>query len=377
MATTTSRPRAVTTGTTASSPWSWPTVNASCAVRARSTAAAVSAPSGAWLPSSCPPGSTTTTSGPRELRSATVRDSVPVSSRVATRVATLCACSRARVVPRSSAMFAMRKQSGTMNATTTADVVAATSHAMRRAISPRRRRCPRVRPGARRPHARCAGTPGERPSRRACGAATTGARRRCAPRRRRAGSTPPRGSRACVTTSPARWASSSSRSNSRRDSSRSRPASVQWRPTASTTRSPTVSGSSGSSDAGAAQHRADPRLELVHAEGLDDVVVGAGVQGLHDRGVVVARGHHDDRRAAHGAQHREQAVPVEVGQAQVEQHEVGLLVEGVLQADHPRGGARDRVPAVGERADERGADPGVVLDDQHVCHSGHARAGRG
>jgi hypothetical protein len=128
---------------------------------------------------------------------------------------------------------------------------------------------------------------------------------------------------------------------------------------------------------GAAQHGPDPRLELVHAERLHDVVVGTGVEGLDDRGVVVARGHHDDGGAAHGAQHGEQTVSVEVGQAQVEQHEVGLLVEGVLQPDHPGGRAGHRVAAVGQRTDERGSDPRVVLDHEHVCHIGNARAGRG
>ena len=127
----------------------------------------------------------------------------------------------------------------------------------------------------------------------------------------------------------------------------------------------------------APEDRAHPRLELVHGERLDDVVVGSGVEGADDRRVVVAGGDDDDRGAPHRPEHRQQAVAVEVGQAQVEQDEVGLVVEDALEARHRRGRAGHRVPAVGERAHEGGPDRGVVLDDEHVCHSGHGRAGRG
>ena len=55
-ASTTSRPRAVTTGTTASRPWSCPTVKAACSVRARSTAAAESAGRGSCAAQHLPAG---------------------------------------------------------------------------------------------------------------------------------------------------------------------------------------------------------------------------------------------------------------------------------------------------------------------------------
>src|SRR5207237_1541162 len=44
-----------------------------------------------------------------------------------------------------------------------------------------------------------------------------------------------------------------------------------------------------------AQRRAHARQELPHAEGLGDVVVGAGIERLDLGALLVARGKHDDR----------------------------------------------------------------------------------
>ena len=84
----------------------------------------------------------------------------------------------------------------------------------------------------------------------------------------------------------------------------------------------------------AAQRGAQPREELVHAERLRDVVVGAGVE----RGDLVALGvahrEHDDRHLGPAPQASDHVDAVDPGQAEVEHDHVGVLagreVERVL-----------------------------------------------
>ncbi|BCB88405.1 hypothetical protein Psuf_057180 [Phytohabitans suffuscus] len=119
----------------------------------------------------------------------------------------------------------------------------------------------------------------------------------------------------------------------------------------------------------AAQHRAHPGVELGRRERLDHVVVGARVEAADDLGLVVAGGGDDDGHRADAAQHPQQLQAVEVGQAEVEHHEVGPLLERGLQPVHRgvRGG--HRVPAFAQRPDQRGADGEVVLDEQQAGHT--------
>ena len=125
----------------------------------------------------------------------------------------------------------------------------------------------------------------------------------------------------------------------------------------------------------ATEHGPHPGLELVDGEGLEDVVVGPGVQGTDDGRVVVTGRHDDDRGVPHRAQHRQDGVAVEVGQAEVEQHQLGPVVHRVLESVEAAVGARHGVTPVPEGPDEGGADGRVVLDDEHVCHSENGTPG--
>ena len=123
-----------------------------------------------------------------------------------------------------------------------------------------------------------------------------------------------------------------------------------------------------------AQHGADAGVELGGAERFDHVVVGAGVEHGDDLGLVVAgRGDHD-RDLADPAQHPQHRRAVDVGQPEVEDDDVRAVADGVLQAGQPGRGGRDGVAALGEPADERGADRRVVLDDQDLGHAADDRA---
>src|SRR4051812_44396452 len=73
----------------------------------------------------------------------------------------------------------------------------------------------------------------------------------------------------------------------------------------------------------AAQQRAQAGEQLLALEGLDEVVVGAGVQALDARLQGVAGGEHQDRHVAVGAQAPGHLDAVDPGQPEVEHDEVG------------------------------------------------------
>ena len=76
-----------------------------------------------------------------------------------------------------------------------------------------------------------------------------------------------------------------------------------------------------------AERHADARHQLVHAERLGHIVVGAEFQRLDDAGLVGAAGQDDDRQVKPSSrQLLQQVVAGHVGQTEIEQDEVGLLV---------------------------------------------------
>ena len=72
-----------------------------------------------------------------------------------------------------------------------------------------------------------------------------------------------------------------------------------------------------------ARDGADARDQLAQAERLHDVVVGAELEPDDPVGLLAARGDDDDRHVRALAQPPADVEPVDVGQAQVQQHEVG------------------------------------------------------
>ena len=116
---------------------------------------------------------------------------------------------------------------------------------------------------------------------------------------------------------------------------------------------------------GAAHLGAHAGQQLLHVEGLGDVVVGAGVHAGHLVAPAVAGGEDDDRHLALGAppllQH---ADAVHLGQAGVEDDDVvglGVAEEEALLAVE---GGIDGVAGVGERRDELAVEVAIVLDNQ-------------
>ena len=118
---------------------------------------------------------------------------------------------------------------------------------------------------------------------------------------------------------------------------------------------------------GAAHLGADAGQQLLHVEGLGDVVVGAGVHAGDLVAPAVARGEDDDRHVALGAAPLlEHADAVHLGQADVEDDDVvglGLAEEVAFLAVE---GGIDGVAGVGQRRDELAIEIAIILDDQNA-----------
>ena len=71
------------------------------------------------------------------------------------------------------------------------------------------------------------------------------------------------------------------------------------------------------------QQAADPGQQLLHTEGLGDIVVRAAVESLHLLALRVAHREDDDRHLRPGAQFAEDRLPIGVRQPEVEHDEIG------------------------------------------------------
>ena len=124
------------------------------------------------------------------------------------------------------------------------------------------------------------------------------------------------------------------------------------------------------------EHGLDARGELLDRERLRHVVVGPELEPEHLVALVALRRQDDDRDAgvvlAHRLAHLE---AVELGQHQVEEHEIGLLVEGLLDRLLAVLRDVDGVALEAEASLEAEPDRGVVLDDQDAGR--HAAASPG
>lgn len=113
----------------------------------------------------------------------------------------------------------------------------------------------------------------------------------------------------------------------------------------------------------AAHHCLDPREQHRLAVGLDDVVVDPRPERGHQGRLLTACGHGDDRDVAGGTDVAAQRQTVLVGEAHVEQDQVGLGVE----QPRLRGRRRSTHVQVGllQGRHERGHHAVVVLDQQN------------
>src|ERR1035437_7809885 len=83
--------------------------------------------------------------------------------------------------------------------------------------------------------------------------------------------------------------------------------------------------------AAAAKNRPQPGFDLPDPERLDDVVVGAPIQGFDHVRIVVAGGDDNDRYLADRPKHRQNLQPVNVGKPEVQKHDIGCVLQRGLQ----------------------------------------------
>ena len=107
-------------------------------------------------------------------------------------------------------------------------------------------------------------------------------------------------------------------------------------------------------------------------ERLDEVVVGPGAKAADLLLDLLLRGQHDDRHVALaalvGPDPLGDAVAVELGQADVEQDQPGLVGRPELQRLQAVARDRDRVARLLERVLQQALDIRLVVDDQDLRH---------
>jgi hypothetical protein len=116
---------------------------------------------------------------------------------------------------------------------------------------------------------------------------------------------------------------------------------------------------------GPSQQRAQPRLELLQGERLDQVVVRARVEPGHAIVDRVARRQHQHRRPiARVAQSPAHLQPVDPGHRDIEDHRVLARVRQPVQRLAPVRGQRDVVAVKPQRTVQSGPHGGFVVDDE-------------
>ena len=122
------------------------------------------------------------------------------------------------------------------------------------------------------------------------------------------------------------------------------------------------------------QERIDARHQFLAPERLGDVIVGSQVQPQHHVLFLTLGGQHDDGRVervlAHGAA---DFVAVDLGQHDVEQHQIGLGRERQSQPGFAVSGRKHFAALGGERVRQSAQEGRVVFDNQDAA-SVHAAA---
>ena len=120
----------------------------------------------------------------------------------------------------------------------------------------------------------------------------------------------------------------------------------------------------------ASEHGANAGDELARAERLGHVVVRAELQPEERVELGVPRGQDDDRRRAGGADRPDHLQPLDLGEAEVEDDEVGLSSPDGLQRRRAVAGRQDREAGVLEVVARQLDDLGFVIDDEDGLHRG-------
>ena len=116
---------------------------------------------------------------------------------------------------------------------------------------------------------------------------------------------------------------------------------------------------------GAPQKRLDPREQLLAAERLHDVVVGAGPETAHLVDLATPRGEQDHRHVAQVAQALERLEAVELGHREIEDDDVRRILVEDPKRQPAVLGCFDGVASPSEELLEQQTDVVVVVHDEH------------
>ena len=124
-----------------------------------------------------------------------------------------------------------------------------------------------------------------------------------------------------------------------------------------------------------AQRRPHARHEFVHAERLGDVIVGAAIECRYLASLVAAARQDDNRNAVETRADRgEKIEPLHVRETEIENDEVGLLVEQ-FERSPPVQGFEDLIALRGKTHAQQFADRRFIIDHQHLLRRGAHAAG--
>ena len=105
--------------------------------------------------------------------------------------------------------------------------------------------------------------------------------------------------------------------------------------------------------------------QLDAAERLGEVVVGAGIESPHLVSLGPEGREHEDRHVAHVPDALQDLPPVQVGEPDVENDDVGVALVELTNAVTPLDGLRDRIALAFEEGSEELPDVRLILNDQH------------
>ncbi len=124
-----------------------------------------------------------------------------------------------------------------------------------------------------------------------------------------------------------------------------------------------------------AQSHPQARLELGHPERFGDEIVRPSVERLHLAPLVAIGGEHHDRDLGELPDAPADVEPVQIGQAQVQDHQIGRGESDLGHGLGPGASDEDLVAARGE-PDAKGLEQrGIVVDHQDLRHDSASGGG--
>ena len=122
-----------------------------------------------------------------------------------------------------------------------------------------------------------------------------------------------------------------------------------------------------------AQHRPHPRHQLLRAERLRQIVVGAQLQADQLVRLLGPRGQHDDRDLSFAAQGAGDVQAIQSGQSQVQHHKVGPARAHSAERGRPIDRREHGEPTVLEIVADQLHDPRLVVHHKDGRHGDHPR----